>query len=322
MNLTEGFSDYKPSFLFRNGHINTVYPYFFRRIKRPPYIRIRINTPDQDFLDIDTLIGENERIAIVCHGLEGSSSSQYIQGISDHLLKKGWDVAAMNYRFCTEDINLQPRVYHSGATEDLQTVVEHFTPSYKEICLIGFSLGGNLVLKYCGERDRHIDPLISSCVAVSVPTDLHAGSLNIDKPSNYFYGKRFLETLKEKMIQKHAQFPDVFPIENLKKVKTLYDFDDHYTGPVHGFRDAQDYYSRSSCAQFLNSIRIPTLMINALDDPFLPEACYPYKETKNNSRITFLTPKHGGHVGFTTLGENCYWSEKMISSFIEKIGGS
>ncbi len=322
MNLAEVFSDYKPFLLFRNGHINTVYPYFFRRIKKPPYTRVRIITPDQDFLDIDTLTSGNKRIAIICHGLEGSSSSQYIQGISGHLNKCGWDVAAMNYRFCTDDINLRPRVYHSGATEDLQTVVEYFKPSYNEVSLIGFSLGGNLVLKYCGERESAIDTLISSCVAVSVPTDLYAGSLHIDKPSNYFYGQRFLQTLKEKMVRKNAQFPDVFPIEHLKQVKTLYDFDDYYTGPVHGFRDAKDYYSRSSSAQFLPSIRIPTLMINALDDPFLPDACYPYKEIKTNSRITFLTPKHGGHVGFTTLGEDCYWSEKVISQFIEKIGGS
>lgn len=314
-------SEYHPPLLLRNGHANTIYPYFFRRIEKPPYTRNRISTYDDDFLHVDLLGNGHRRLAIVCHGLEGSSDSQYIKGLTHHLSSSEWDVAAMNYRYCTEEINLQPRAYHSGATEDLQAVVEHFTKSYDQIVMVGFSLGGNLVLKYCGERGTGLDSNIVACVAVSVPTDLHAGSINIGSRSNYFYEQRFLDTLKKKMIKKHEQFPDVFQIEKLKLVKTLYDFDDLFTGPIHGFHDARDYYTRASSGQFLHSISIPTLMINALDDPFLPEECYPYKETESNPRITFLTPKHGGHVGFATLGGGSYWSEEVIGTFIEKNGG-
>ena len=206
-------------------------------------------------------------------------------------------------------------MYHSGATDDLDTIIQHYEADYEEIALVGFSLGGNLVLKYCGENGGQLNAKISKVTATSVPVDLGAGSINISQRHNYIYQKNFLQSLTKKIKAKHLQYPDDIDLALLMKIKTLYDFDDYFTGPVHGFKDAQDYYNQCSSKQFINDIKIPCLILNALDDPFLPEECYPYKETQDNKRVQLLTPTYGGHVGFVSEGE-FYWEEKVINQFL------
>jgi len=242
-----------------------------------------------------------------------------MMGTSRILHHDNWDVAAYNYRFCTDKINLQLRMYHSGATDDLGTVIDHYISDYDEIVLVGFSLGGNLVLKYCGENGSAINTKISKVAAISVPVDLGAGSINISQPQNFIYQKNFLSSLTKKIKAKHQQFPNQINLSLLKQVKTLFDFDNLYTGPIHGFNDAMDYYAQCSSKQFLRDIKIPCLILNAQDDPFLPEECYPTLEAKDNALITLLTPKYGGHVGFVSKGEN-YWDEKVISQFLSRCG--
>jgi len=315
--------DYLPHRILRNGHINTVYPTFFRSAFDITFERMRIDTPDDDFLDLDILklnqtgVDKCKRVAILCHGLEGSSSSKYIIGTASILNDARWDVVAMNYRGCSGVINNQARMYHSGATYDLETVIKFFEEDYEEIHLVGYSLGGNLVLKYSGERNLK-NSKIKSVVAISTPTNLKAGSLHLNKKSNFFYAKRFLQTLKQKVIAKHRQFPDLIELDYLKKVKTIYDFDDFYTGPFHGFNDADDYYSRCSSAQFLPTIKIPGLIINAVDDPFLPIDFYPFEEVEMNKNLMMLAPKYGGHVGFVQMGEKYYWEEEKIRDFLNE----
>ncbi len=309
---------YKPGPVFRIGHLNTIYPTLFRRQKRPEYHRIEIDTSDGDFLHIDTLFKANKRLVILCHGLEGSSESKYMIGAADLLSENNWDVAAMNYRSCSGVMNSNLRMYHSGATDDLHEVISAFEESYDEIALVGFSLGGNLCLKYTGERSDGINTKIKSVVAISVPADLKAGSLNIGKASNFIYEKKFMITLKEKMREKAIDFPEQVNLDELEGLVKLYDFDDVYTGPIHGFSDAEDYYAQCSSKIFLKHIEIPAIIINALDDPFLPEECYPAEEASANEHIELILPKYGGHVGFVKFRQKHYWIEEMILSMINK----
>ena len=307
---------YIPPYLLRNCHLNTIYCSKIRKPKKLAYQRVRIDTPDDDFLDLDFLKNGNKRVVVLCHGLEGSSEAPYILGMADYLHQNGWDVLAMNYRTCGGEMNRQVRVYHSGATDDLHTVIEHIENDYDEIALVGFSLGGNLSLVYGGQQGRGITPKIKSIVAISVPTNLYTCSLKILEPQNFLYHQRFLFRLRKKVKLKAKQHPSIYNKEKLKRIKTLYDFDDVFTGPIGGFKDAKDYYTQCSSGQFIPKITIPTLIVNALDDPFLSEESYPYKEVEGNDNVSLLTPKYGGHVGFVEKGLGSYWSEGVVLGFL------
>lgn len=308
---------YRPNILLRNGHLNTIYPTLFRRQKWPSYSRERFTTPDDDFLDVDFLKDNNNRLAVLCHGLEGSSSSNYIQGLAALLHEKAWDIAALNYRSCSGEMNRQLRMYHSGATSDLHFLVNRFVNNYSTLVLAGFSLGGNLIMKYAGENPGRIPSQVKALAAVSVPTDLEAGSINIGTPSNFIYELKFLYSLKRKMRLKAQIVKEVPGIENLSKVRSLYDFDNYFTAPIHGFRDAHDYYSQCSSNKFIESIKLPCLLLNAKDDPFLPASCYPEKLCASNPFMQYETPDFGGHVGFVETGKRYYWSEYRIESFLK-----
>ena len=288
----------------------------FRRLKPLSFIRKRIETPDDDFLDIDLLENGSDKIVLLCHGLEGSSTSTYIQATATLLADNGYAIAAMNYRFCSGEINRQLVTYHSGRTEDLHTVINTLIPDYKAVYLVGFSLGGNLVLKYNGDGVYALDPKIKASVAVSVPIDLYSSAVKLQALENRLYSWRFIRTLSKKVRLKHQQYPDQVPIEQLKKVKKLIDFDEYFTSVLNGFKDARDYYAKASAAPFLRGISKPTLLINALDDPFLTTACFPYQEAKDNSNFHLLTPRYGGHVGFVSSGKQ-YWSEQQILQFLD-----
>lgn len=310
-------TNYLPSYFFKNGHFNTIYSSLFRKTKSLPFSRQRIATPDDDFLDLDLHENGSDKIVVLCHGLEGSSSSKYIQATAALLAENGYAIAAMNYRFCSGEINRQLITYHSGWTEDLHTVIQTVLPDYRAVYLVGFSLGGNLVLKYNGDGIYDLDPKIKASVAVSVPIDLHSSSIKLQAPENRLYTWRFLKTLSKKVRLKHQQFPDQVPIEQLKRVRKLIDFDEYFTASLNGFKDAHDYYTSASSKPFLKSITRPTLLINALDDPFLTEACFPYAVAKKNPHFSLMTPQHGGHVGFISSGDH-YWSEKQILGFLEE----
>ena len=309
--------NYRPGLIFRNAHINTIFPPVFRKIKQPPFVRERLTTPDNDFLDVDWLKKGNSRLAILCHGLEGSSDSQYIKGTANLLHEKSWDVLALNYRSCSGEINRQYRMYHSGATDDLHFVVSEVEIAYSDIVLIGFSLGGNLVLKYCNDGIYELSQKIKKAVAVSVPVDLSGAAVEIMKPKNKIYERRFLKSLSQKALVKSRQFPDRFPIADFQKVKNLRDFDEYFTGPIHGFEGAENYYIRCSSLPFLENVRFPTLILNAKDDTFLSESCYPMHLAKASDLLYLSAPKYGGHVGFTVLGSEYYWEEMEIAAFVE-----
>ena len=312
-------STYRAPWLLSNGHLQTLFPHLLRRVRGVRYDRERIETPDKDFLDLDWVRTGSRRLAVVAHGLEGDSTRHYMLGMVRALAKRGWDVVAWNARGCSGEPNRSPRFTHSGATEDLQTVLSRVldTDAYSELALLGFSLGGNLTLKYLGERARLLDPRIKAAVAFSVPCDLRSGSIQLAKPINQVYMRRFLATLHDKIRSLMKLMPGKVDDHGYKNMRSFKDFDDRYTAPLHGFKDAEDYWRQCSCKPYLKDIHIPTLLVNARNDPFLADPCYPVEEARQNSNVHLEMPRSGGHVGFVSFNHGGeYWSETRAGSFL------
>jgi len=309
---------YTPDWFFRSAHASTILPTIARKMPNLAYARERVTTSDGDFLDVDFLCGDSNKVVVLCHGLEGSSQGKYMRGMARHFHANGWDVAAMNFRGCSGEPNLTVRSYHSGATDDLRAVLAHVAAKgYEVAALVGFSLGGNLILKYLGEDPAQVWPAVVAAATFSVPVDLGDAGRNISSSRNWVYNKRFLRRLENKIRIKSQQFSGEINEDLLKKIKTLAEFDDIYTGPLHGFTGAEDYYSQCSSRQFLPSIKIPTLLVSATNDPFLGDNCYPHGEAEASSCFFFENPPHGGHVGFVSPGKT-YWSEARALAFIQE----
>lgn len=312
---------YKPPFFLFNAHLETIYPALFRKVNLISYQRERFELPDGDFLDLDWLKQQSRKLIIIQHGLEGNTSRGYIKGMAKIFFENGFDVLTWNFRGCGEEMNRLLRFYHSGATEDLKAVIE-YTQSlarYEEISLVGFSLGGNLTLKYLGECAP--PAVVKSAAVFSVPLDLHASCLKISKPSNIIYSRRFLNSLKLKIETKARTLKDL-EIKHLKTIRTLIEFDDAYTAPLHGYKNARDYYDRCSSLNFLKSITIPTLVVNTLNDPFLSKECFPVAELANHPFVRLEVYNRGGHVGFAQFNSGgIYWSEQRALDWITTHGG-
>ncbi|MEM9934729.1 MAG: alpha/beta fold hydrolase [Bacteroidota bacterium] len=304
----------------KNPHVNTIFSSKLRKPLKPAYQRERIDTPDDDFLDLDwSKVGSNH-LAILLHGLEGGSGSNYILGLASYLNDIGIDVLAINFRSCSGEMNRQLRVYHSGETTDTDYVLSHVeaTHSYKNIFLVGFSLGGNVCLKFLGEQAEKGPSRIKAAVAVSVPVDLGSSSHQLDHgPTvNQIYVLRFILSLNKKLKIKQQQFPGKIDVGK-RLPRTIFDFDNRFTGPLHGFEGAVDYYTRSSSKPYLSRIQVPTLLINALDDPFLSDKCYPMELAADHPYLYLETPEMGGHVGFNPGGrKGFFWSEKRVGEFL------
>ncbi|MDA8134345.1 MAG: alpha/beta fold hydrolase [Desulfobacteraceae bacterium] len=308
---------YTPPFLFGNGHVQTIFPVLFRKVESILYERERITTVDKDFLDLDWSVKGHDRLAVISHGLEGDSHRAYVKGMVKAVNDGGWDALAWNYRSCSGEPNRLLRSYHNGVTDDLSRVIDHAGGKrpYKEIALIGFSLGGNLTLLYLGRETPN--PLVKKAVAFSVPCDLAESAKVLAKPVNRLYMKRFLILLHEKIKAKMKLMPGLMDDNGYGDIKDFKAFDDRYTAPIHGFKSAEDYWEKCSSKPYLPHIRIPTLIVNAINDPFLPEACFPVQEARANQHITLLMPRTGGHVGFVAFNrQNLYWSEKQAVDFL------
>ncbi len=304
---------------FKNGHAQTVFPSVFRKVPGVEYQRTRITTPDDDFLDLDVSSVGSTRAAVVLHGLEGDSGRSYVRGMVRAVNRAGWDAVAVNFRGCSGEINRQLRFYHCGSTDDLDTVVSHVIGEgiYSELAFIGFSLGGNVVLKYLGERSSDVPRIVRVAVVFSVPCDLTAGTERMGAPANAFYLRRFLRMLRKKVQAKMCIMPDLITDRDYSTIRDFIDFDDRYTAPINGFDSAFDYYRKCSSKPLLQAIRIPTLLVTAADDPLLPPECYPEAEASKNSSFFLEVPDHGGHVGFVAFGHSGeYWSESRAVAFL------
>lgn len=319
MGLIENSTYRAPTWL-PGGHVQTIYPALFRRLERLPARAERLELCDGDFIDLEWSGNAGSRLAILSHGLEAEMKTGYIQGMAAALIRQGWDVLTWNFRGCGSEPNRLLRMYHSGATEDLHAVVNHALVHHpaQSIDLIGFSLGGNLTLKYLGERPAELPSRLHRAVAFSVPCDLACSSHQLSLPSNRIYMDRFLVAMRAKIRAKKRMFPAQLDLSGLDQIRTFQEFDDRFTAPIHGFRDAADYWARNSSRQFLPSITLPTLLVNALNDPFLGPGCYPRDEAAGSSHFHFEAPATGGHVGFTSFGNaGEYWSETRAVDFLK-----
>ncbi len=311
-------SNYNPPLFFKNGHFATIYSGIIRSVNGVVQKRERLPLSDGDFLDLDwsDSVIPSDKLVILLHGLEGDGQRPYITGSAKILNQNGYDTCAVNYRGCSGEPNTKYRSYHSGATEDLIEVIEHIlnTRDYKELYLKGFSLGGNLLLKYLGEGNT-IPKEMRGAVAVSVPCSLHSSCEQLLSAKNVLYAQRFKKNLLDKLRQKQQMFPDKISDDDIKQIKTLKDFDDVYTSKAHHFDDALDYYEKCSSKQFLPDVSVPSLIINALDDSFLGPACYPHQETDQNPFLYLETPRYGGHVGFWGKNNITYTEKKAVDFF-------
>jgi hypothetical protein len=315
---------YRPAWFVPGRHLRTLWGKFVRRRPRVPASVERWTTPDDDVLVIHRLKGPPGRpLLVLLHGLEGSPDSHYARGLLARAHARGWSAAALVFRTCGGEMNRTRRFYHSGETTDLDFVIRRLTSETPEapIVLTGFSLGGNVLLKWLGERGAEVPATIRAAAAVSVPYDLARGSRYINRGFARVYERHFLRSLVRKAIEKRRRFPDIAPRIDLATLRTMWDFDDAVTAPVHGFRDATDYYQRSSSLGWLDRIRVPTLLISAADDPFLPRDVLDEVRAvaRSNSALQCEFPEHGGHVGFIAGSlpwRPLYWAEWRVMEFL------
>ncbi|MEZ4963453.1 MAG: alpha/beta fold hydrolase [Saprospiraceae bacterium] len=313
-------STYRRSALLRNGHIESIYPAIFRKVTGFQYERERLELPDDDFVDLDWLDSRSRKLIVLTHGLEGDSDRQYIRGMARLFLEKKWDVLAWNCRSCSGEMNRQQRMYHHGDIEDIGGVIAHAlrTKDYESIVLAGFSMGGNISMKYLGVHGKEVPAPIKAGIAFSSPTDLKAGAEVLDQRSNFIYRNRFMRLLKIKIEQKVAQYPGVVDLSRFNDIKAWWDFDEFFSAPLNGFAGADDFYEKASAKNFMAGITVPTLLVQAKNDPILPPACYPVELCRHHPHVFLEMPAHGGHCGFWQPAKKYAWSELRAWEFLEK----
>ncbi|MDO8941411.1 MAG: hydrolase [Methylicorpusculum sp.] len=323
-------STFKPAWWLTNQHLQTIYPSLFRTVPNPPdYFRERLTTPDDDFIDVDFCGTGPKPLIMLLHGLTGSSQSGYIKGLQSVLLKKGFRSAALNFRGCSGQSNNSARCYHSGETEDIhflyQTLRER--EPHTPIGAAGFSLGGNVLLKWLGEQGDNLD--LFGAVAVSVPLLLGHCATKLDQGMSRLYRKNLLKELKEYMTQKaqhlehigrYRDLDRIRKLGDLSNIRSFWQYDDRVVARLHGFKNVNDYYQRSSSRQFLKSITVPVLLIQAEDDPFMTQEVLPTLNEVSASVELEFTPK-GGHVGFVSGRlplRPVFWLETRIPAFFDE----
>jgi hypothetical protein len=288
------------------GNLQTIWPALYsRRVfgPHPHYTRERWATPDADFVDVDWLVRAVDTPAktllVLFHGLEGSSRSHYAEAFADYAQSHDMAFAVPHFRGCSGELNQAPRAYHSGDYEEIDWVLERLRERHAgNIFAVGVSLGGNALLRWAQEKGHDASRVVSAVAAVCSPIDLAAGGWAIGRGFNRLvYTRMFLNTMKPKALQKLAQHPGLFKREALLAARTLYDFDNVFTAPLHGFKSTEDYWARASAKPHLHTIRIPTLVVNARNDPFVPAWCLPSQREVGDC-VTLWQPAHGGHVGF------------------------
>lgn len=307
------------AFPFSSGHVQTLFPPLFRPQPDVSYERERLETSDGDFVDLDWSRGGGDALLVILHGLEGHSRRKYVLGMVSAARAHGFDALAMNFRGCGGEPNRKVTMYHSGWTRDLGEVLAMVAAlgRYRVVHLVGFSLGGNVVLKYLGEEPSSIPDIVRGAVAISVPCDLEDSARALARPQCALYTRYLLDQLRKKIIEKGRLFPGALDLDGVEKLRTFRQFDDRFTAPLHGFRDALDYWRRSSSLRFLSGIDRPACIINAANDPFLGPRCYPVEQVRDNPSLTLLTPRTGGHVGFVGSGRGrMYWSEWATMRFV------
>jgi uncharacterized protein len=285
-----------------NPHLQTIYGSVFAAKPEVHYRRERWETPDGDFIDVDHVDGAAGHTWVVLfHGLEGSSDSAYARMLMHRVRERGWRGAVVNFRGCSGEPNRLPRAYHSGDSGEIDWVLRRFKSRAGDCNLYaaGVSLGGNALLKWLGEHGEEAAGIVHRAAAVSAPLDLMAAGEALGRGFSLIYAKHFLATMKSRAAAKHARFPNAFDLQRMQRSRTLREFDDVVTAPLHGYRDTDDYWTRASSKPVLGAITVPTLVLNARDDPFLPELALPSPQEVSPA-VTVEFPLRGGHVGFVS----------------------
>ncbi|MFZ6771283.1 YheT family hydrolase [Undibacterium sp. SXout7W] len=301
------------------GHLQTIYPAI--GIAKPvvAFRRERWSTPDGDFIDVDFVDGDADKpFVVLFHGLEGSSDSHYARALMSAIKERGWSGAVPHFRGCSGELNKAPRFYHSGDAEEIHWIIQRLQQKrpYSYFFAAGVSLGGNALLRWLGESQHQAENIQAAC-AISAPVDLAQGGASLSSGFNMLYTHMFLKTLKPKCLEKLTQFPGLFDQRAMLNAKNLYDFDNIVTAPLHGYRDTNDYWNRASARHVMTDITVPTLVLNALNDPFLPGQHLPRQASDS---VTLDYPEHGGHVGFANgnIPGKLDWLPMKILTFFEK----
>ncbi|MEO6353291.1 MAG: alpha/beta fold hydrolase [Oxalobacteraceae bacterium] len=302
-----------------NGHLQTIYP--ATCIAKPPvaYRRQRWDAPDGDFIDIDFVDGPiGQPFVVLFHGLEGSSDSHYARALMALIAARGWSGAVPHFRGCSGEPNRTPRFYHSGDTQELDWIIRRLRTEMQHASRFyaaGASLGGNVLLRWLGES-QHQAEIIDAACAVSAPLDLAQGGAALSHGINRLYTHMFLKTMKAKSLQKLQQFPGLFDRKKMLQARNLYDFDNIVTAPLHGYRDTNDYWDRASARHVLGDITLPTLVLNARNDPFLPGRHLPLQAA---AAVLLDYPEQGGHIGFASgaLPGNLDWLPQKMLGFLD-----
>ena len=310
---------YRAPWWLPGGHAQTLYGVLFAQAK-VPWRRERWETPDGDFIDIDRLpAASGAPLVVLFHGLEGGSGSHYACALAREIGRRGWHLAVAHFRGCSGEPNRLPRAYHSGDSAEVRWILSRFSAESRAAPLfaVGVSLGGNALLKWLGE-DAEARSVLVAAAAVSAPVDLVAAGDALGRGFNLVYAQAFLATMRKKAEEKLARFPGLFDGEAMRRARTLRDFDDVVTAPLHGFRDTDDYWTRASSKPMLRHIRLPTLVLNARNDPFLPEAALPGLSDVSPS-VRLDLPEEGGHAAFVSgpFPGDIDWMPRRVAAFFE-----
>ncbi len=314
------FPDYRAPKWLPGGHAQTIYPLLIKP-DLPAYRRERRTTPDGDFIDMDWIDGDAvQPLVILFHGLEGSSGSHYAVSLMLALRQRGWAGVVSHFRGCSGEINHQPRAYHSGDSDEIDWVLRCLRQEHpkRTLYVAGVSLGGNALLKWLGEREFLASGIVDAAASVCAPLDLTVCGHHLGRGFNRVYTQHFLNTLKATAAEKLKRFPGIFDEQRMRRARNLYEFDDVVTAPLHGYRDADDYWLRASAKPLLRSIRVPTLVLNARNDPFLPAHALPH-DNEVSGKVTLHQPHEGGHVGFVSgsLPGRLDWLPQRLLHFFE-----
>ena len=308
---------------FRNPDLSTIAGNFWKRPPLDPWpveaVVYRTEPEVQVLAHVQSPEGPPAGDILMVHGLEGSSTSGYLISLAHAALGRGFSAARLNLRGCGGTEHLALTSYHAGQTSDVLAVLrERRTASGQPVFLVGFSLGGNISLKLAGELGEDADGLLAGVCAVSTPIDLAVCAETLGRPRNFLYQERFVKRLKERIQRRHLQAPHIYTREHLPKIRTIIDFDNHYTAKLFGFGDAATYFRTQSSNQFLERIRVPTLLVQAKDDPLIPFSVYNHPAFSRNSNLRLIAAEHGGHVGFIARHQPRFWVDELLLDWIEE----
>lgn len=310
---------YEPKLIFQNGHVSTIYLGLISRFGIPHYSRKKIDLPDGDFLLLDYVAQESEKALIICHGLEGDSRKNYNNVCANYFIQKKYSVFAWNNRSCGGEMNNSHKLYHHDGIDELEFIINYVESlGYKEIYVIGFSLGGAQILNLLGKRN--VSEKLKASVAISSPYSLHSSATKIQEGLSQIYLNRFIRKIKSKILIKSKEFPEILNYEQTKGIRNFDDVIQHFVIPAHGgYHDLEDYYKKASPAYAVENIKTPVLIINALNDPILGEKDHPAEMAKNHKYVFLETPEFGGHCAFPMPESDYPYSVLRAEEFFREI---